>query len=667
VYIGDFPEDYATLNYKFTTRTTAGVPATLGGTPVISVYESNSVTQITAGITLTADFDSVTGLNNVLIDLSASALYTVDTDFQIVITTGTVNSVSVVGEVVGSFSIERSGGVLALIKAGNISANVTQISGDSTAADNLELQYDTTGLAGDNFPATQLQIGQLSVGSAAISTVAESYTLTTGTQSSGTYTDTETANDVAHQHTDTAGAMELYYQFDVGGSGVASEVSLRHYLTSSNDTVGIYAYNWGGASWDKLGDRGGSSATYQIDNWSLLTRNTGTGANLGKVRIRYYEAAGMTSATLAVDKIDVSYAVVSQSVGYDGGQVWIDTVNGTSGVESYVNGVADNPVDTLASATTIAGNVGLNQYYASNDSTITFASSRANEVWKGYGWACVLGGQEVGGTHIFHGNDVSGTGICSAECHIVDSHVGVITLGQSHFSRCGFKSSFTANAAAEFFVETCYSEVAGASNPTFDFSGNGASSTISVREWYGGGTWTFDADCTASIEVPVGGSHTITTGGGDIEFRGAPKNITVTTSGTGTTNIVVWSGCPIVVNGAAGTVNVYGLHNGITGTYAGSVTDLGADITDIPSILLDTDAIKALLDDPRGEPGQGALPVNPDIVTKIDYLYKLLRNKKDNDGTTTKFYADDGTTVDQKQTTSESGGTVTKGEIESGP
>jgi hypothetical protein len=83
---------------------------------------------------------------------------------------------------------------------------------------------------------------------------------------------------------------------------------------------------------------------------------------------------------------------------------------------------------------------------------------------------------------------------------------------------------------------------------------------------------------------------------------------------------------------------------------------------------LDTEiaAILALLDDPRTEPGQGAPPVNPDMATKIDYLYKAWRNKKDNNGTETKLYADDATTVDHKQATTESGGTVTKGEWATG-
>jgi hypothetical protein len=88
--------------------------------------------------------------------------------------------------------------------------------------------------------------------------------------------------------------------------------------------------------------------------------------------------------------------------------------------------------------------------------------------------------------------------------------------------------------------------------------------------------------------------------------------------------------------------------------------------TEIAAILaaVDTEvaAILALLDDARTEPGQGNPPVNPDMATKVDYLYKSWRNKKDNQGTETKLYADDGSTVDQKQTTAESGGTVTIGE-----
>ena len=100
------------LHFKFTSRQSTGVPATLGGSPVISVYKSNSTTQTTTGVTLTADFDSITGLNHVAIDTSTDGtFYATATDFDVVITTGTVNSVSVVGEVVGHFSIRNRAGL----------------------------------------------------------------------------------------------------------------------------------------------------------------------------------------------------------------------------------------------------------------------------------------------------------------------------------------------------------------------------------------------------------------------------------------------------------------------------------------------------------------------------------------------------------------------------
>ncbi len=98
-----------TIDIKFTTRAFAtGIPTTLAGTPVISAYPSNSVTQLTAGITLTVDFDSVTGLHNIRVVATAANGYAASTDYTLVITTGTVGGVSVVGEVVGEFTIGRA-------------------------------------------------------------------------------------------------------------------------------------------------------------------------------------------------------------------------------------------------------------------------------------------------------------------------------------------------------------------------------------------------------------------------------------------------------------------------------------------------------------------------------------------------------------------------------
>ena len=62
--LGDYAEDYATLNTKFTTVQATGAPTVLAGSPVVKVYKANGTgDESTAGITLTADFDSVVGLS----------------------------------------------------------------------------------------------------------------------------------------------------------------------------------------------------------------------------------------------------------------------------------------------------------------------------------------------------------------------------------------------------------------------------------------------------------------------------------------------------------------------------------------------------------------------------------------------------------------------------
>lgn len=102
-----------TIDVKFTTRRfTTGAPFTLAGTPVISAYVGNGTTEITAGITLTVDFDSRTGLHNIRVVASGANGFATATNVDLVITTGTVDSVSVVGEVVGSFSIENRSAIM---------------------------------------------------------------------------------------------------------------------------------------------------------------------------------------------------------------------------------------------------------------------------------------------------------------------------------------------------------------------------------------------------------------------------------------------------------------------------------------------------------------------------------------------------------------------------
>lgn len=104
-YLGDFHAS-SIIRGLFNTRTAAGAPITLAGTPALSVYKANSTTESTAGVTLTVDFDSRTGLHFFAIDTSSDgAFYAAGEDYRVVVTAGTVDGVSVVGHVVAAFSL----------------------------------------------------------------------------------------------------------------------------------------------------------------------------------------------------------------------------------------------------------------------------------------------------------------------------------------------------------------------------------------------------------------------------------------------------------------------------------------------------------------------------------------------------------------------------------
>ena len=144
-YLGDYEDNYATLNFTFTTRTDAtDTPAVLAGTPVISVYKGSATgtekTSAEAYITLDIDFDGKVGLNHVLIDLSADAFFVVAEDYYVVITTGTVGT-SRVGTVVAHFSIENRAPMIDI--AAIIAAVITNAAGADVAADIIAMKVDT--------------------------------------------------------------------------------------------------------------------------------------------------------------------------------------------------------------------------------------------------------------------------------------------------------------------------------------------------------------------------------------------------------------------------------------------------------------------------------------------------------------------------------------------
>jgi len=125
--LGDFKED-AIFDFKFSTKSLTQVPTSLLGSPVIKIYKDDETgTESTAGITLTVDFDGVTGLNNVHVDLSSDAFYAIGSNYQAVITTGTVDGISVVSSVVRDFSIENRFDEVDVTKLGGVAQSLDDL------------------------------------------------------------------------------------------------------------------------------------------------------------------------------------------------------------------------------------------------------------------------------------------------------------------------------------------------------------------------------------------------------------------------------------------------------------------------------------------------------------------------------------------------------------
>lgn len=123
-----------TFYMSFNTQTTAGVPITLAGTPVVTIYRQDDTgTEQTTGLTLTVDLDSKTGFHNVKVVTTASSFYTSGTDFHVLVTTGTVNGQSIAGFVVGQFKLSGTAGdgAIAIGTAQSISASTITLASGS--------------------------------------------------------------------------------------------------------------------------------------------------------------------------------------------------------------------------------------------------------------------------------------------------------------------------------------------------------------------------------------------------------------------------------------------------------------------------------------------------------------------------------------------------------
>lgn len=148
-YLGDFAAG-ATVHHIWSTQGADGASITRAVNGTISVYKNNGVTQSVSGITDTEDFDALTGIHALNVDLSSDGtFYSAGANFSIVLSGATIDGKSV-NAVLGHFSISNRTHIPQSLS--------TQAKADVKAEVVTALNVDTYAEPGQGAPAATLSL-----------------------------------------------------------------------------------------------------------------------------------------------------------------------------------------------------------------------------------------------------------------------------------------------------------------------------------------------------------------------------------------------------------------------------------------------------------------------------------------------------------------------------
>jgi len=222
---------------------------------------------------------------------------------------------------------------------------------------------------------------------------------------------------------------------------------------------------------------------------------------------------------------------IQEFQGYEGGAIWIDTINGSAGTVDYENGTVENPVDTIADANTLSTSLGINRFFVMAGSNITFVAAQENQQFESFGAFVDLNSQSMSGSHFSNftisGNDSGTNAIATlfSNCYMQGN-----ILGLHVFKRCTIKGNMGFGEAGDYLWDGCSSFVAGTATPSLDFGAALNASNFSVRHNSGGievlnmgagsgsysmsleghGQLIINANCSATSTIAIRGNFTVT-------------------------------------------------------------------------------------------------------------------------------------------------------------
>lgn len=197
MYVGDFLEDEPNIQLDIDTLVNGDMVA-LAGTPTVAVYKDNSDTEHTTTYT-PAVVDSATGAYRIVIDSSAHAFFATGCDYTARFKTGTLGGKSLVGRLVGSFSIENRNVILANKAHGGIAATLRLQTFDVINSGGDAVTFRSSGGDGSGLRCTGSGLGSGFItikGASGYGWVTESIIITGATEFTGAVTASNASNNI---------------------------------------------------------------------------------------------------------------------------------------------------------------------------------------------------------------------------------------------------------------------------------------------------------------------------------------------------------------------------------------------------------------------------------------------------------------------------------------
>lgn len=374
-------------------------------------------------------------------------------------------------------------------------ADAVAISGDTVAADNLEAGWDgVTGVIGDEFPAKQSQVSNLTVAGSASKIPAKlspnGFVITWGENEVNNEDVTRAFNGVTHdiEAQDDAGTQRIdaYYESVSIGAGVPSEVTWHGRLDrggGATKNIVVQVQDVDLSTWRTVSGPEGiqSSASSETHTFDVFINEVGTGADLGKVRTRFLTGSVAFSATttLHTDQIFTSFNAGSIS---NLDAVHFDSTASNTGTTSN-DGVPGNPVSTEAAVNTLLTARKLHKVSVAIGSDVTFGTNHTGEEWKGDLWTLGLGGRVLASC-LFIGATVNGvhTGVSRFEkCELQN----ISTAGMTT-DNCGQDGTITITAPGTYIFNNNHSEISGANTPIIDMGALVGNVDLAMPDYHNG-------------------------------------------------------------------------------------------------------------------------------------------------------------------------------------